>query len=162
MKYSLAALLLVMAFPAYATDDDCDHPKFVQKGCETPGPAGPPGPSGPPGPAGPPGPPGPPGEVPRAFIDETKRDLLALKDYRNHVNYRLGSFEKYLAASSALDIDLPRDKGSRLTVTGANASGTAGLGLGYAYMNEDGVALKAGVAFSGDESVTKIGVSWEF
>jgi hypothetical protein len=55
---------------------------------------------------------------------------------------------------------------SRLRVqtfqAGSNFSGTTGLGIGYAWMDEDGVALKAGVGMSGDEHVYKLGVSWEF
>lgn len=49
-----------------------------------------------------------------------------------------------------------------MTLTGSNFSGTTGVGLGYAYMDDNGVALKAGVATSGSESVVKVGVSWEF
>jgi len=67
-----------------------------------------------------------------------------------------------MAAVSALDIDLPQDRGHRITATGSRVHGTSGVGLGYAYMNEDGVALKAGFARAGGESVVKVGVSFEF
>ena len=45
---------------------------------------------------------------------------------------------------------------------GSNFAGTTGIGVGYAWMDEDGVALKAGIGASGDETVAKLGVSFEF
>jgi hypothetical protein len=100
------------------------------------------------GPQGEPGRDGKDGEVPTEWINTTNTNI-------NNVYNRFGRYEKYMAASLALDIDLPRDGGS-------NFSGTTGLGIGYAWMDEDGVALKAGVGMSGDEHVYKLGVSWEF
>jgi hypothetical protein len=67
-----------------------------------------------------------------------------------------------MAASAALDIDLPQDRGHRLTATGTRVDGRSGVGFGYAYMNEDGVAMKAGIARAGDENIVKVGVSFEF
>lgn len=132
-----------------------------------PGPMGPQGPQGERGPMGPMGPQGPQGEpgkdgkdgkdgeVPTEWINNTTNNF-------NNVYNRFGVYEKYMAASLALDIDLPRDGGHRITATGSNFSGTTGLGIGYAWMDEDGIALKAGVGMSGDEHVYKLGVSWEF
>jgi hypothetical protein len=107
------------------------------------------------GPQGEPGRDGKDGEVPTEWINTTNTNI-------NNVYTRFGRYEKYMAASLALDIDLPRDGGHRITATGSNFSGTTGLGIGYAWMDEDGVALKAGVGMSGDEHVYKLGVSWEF
>jgi hypothetical protein len=68
-----------------------------------------------------------------------------------------------MAASAALDIDLPQNGNHRLSVMGSNVSGTTGLGVGYAYRDDDGVALKLGIATSGQSTtVTQLGVSWEF
>ena len=68
-----------------------------------------------------------------------------------------------MAASAALDIDLPQSGNHRVSVMGSNVSGTTGVGVGYAYRDEDGVALKLGIATAGsDTSVVQMGVSWEF
>lgn len=46
---------------------------------------------------------------------------------------------------------------------GSNVSGTTGVGLGYAYRDDDGIALKLGIATAGDDTtVIQTGVSWEF
>jgi hypothetical protein len=99
---------------------------------------------------GPQGPQGEPGVVDYSRVNEIIE------------TYRFGRFTDYMAAATALDIDLPQDRGHRLTATGSRVGGTSGVGLGYAYMNEDGVALKAGVARAGGESVVKVGISFEF
>jgi hypothetical protein len=75
---------------------------------------------------------------------------------------KFGRFTDYMAAASALDIDLPSKGGHRITATGTRVDGTTGVGFGYAYMNENGVAFKAGVSRAGGENIAKVGVSWEF
>lgn len=46
---------------------------------------------------------------------------------------------------------------------GSNVSGTTGVGVGYAYRDEDGNALKFGIATAGESStVIQIGVSTEW
>jgi hypothetical protein len=68
-----------------------------------------------------------------------------------------------MAASAALDIDLPQNGNHRVSLMGSNVSGTTGVGVGYAYRDENGVALKLGLATAGDDtSVVQMGVSWEF
>jgi hypothetical protein len=68
-----------------------------------------------------------------------------------------------MAASAALDIDLPQNGNHRVSLMGSNVSGTTGVGVGYAYRDDDGVALKLGIATAGsDTSVVQMGVSWEF
>lgn len=177
MKFLLIILLVLFSAPAFAGgngDGECDHPVFVEVGCGEPGPAGPPGPSGPPGepgPAGPPGPQGPPGEPGPAgppgpqgpqgepgVVDYNQVTSLIDESY----SYRFGRFTDYMAAVSALDIDLPRDEGHRITATGSKVHGTTGVGIGYAYMDDKGVAFKAGIARAGDENIVKVGVSFEF
>ena len=192
MRFLLIILLVLFSTPAFAGgngDGECDHPVFIEVGCGEPGPAGPPGPSGPPGepgpagppgpsgppgepgPAGPPGPQGPPGEPGPAgppgpqgpqgepgVVDYNKVTSLIDESY----SYRFGRFTDYMAAVSALDIDLPRDEGHRITATGSKVHGTTGVGIGYAYMDDKGVAFKAGIARAGDENIVKVGVSFEF
>jgi hypothetical protein len=71
--------------------------------------------------------------------------------------------ERYLAATTSLDIDLPQNGHHRLSLMGSNVSGTTGVGVGYAYKDDDGVALKLGLATAGqDTTVVQVGVSWEF
>jgi hypothetical protein len=91
-------------------------------------------------------------------VDYTRVTKLIDESY----SYRFGRFTDYMAASAALDIDLPQDRGHRLTATGTRVDGRSGVGFGYAYMNEDGVAMKAGIARAGDENIVKVGVSFEF
>ena len=67
-----------------------------------------------------------------------------------------------MAASSALEIDLPQNGGHRVTTMLSSVDGTAGLGIGYAWMDEDGIALKAGIGTSGSETIAKVGFSMEF
>ena len=179
-----AALVVCMlfAFDAFAGgNDDCDHPVFQQNGCDdggTPGPAGPPGRAGTPGEQGPPGqdgedgqdgapgeqgPPGPPGPAGPAG-PQGEPGVVDYSEVNRIINeYRYGRYADYIAASSALDIDLPRDGGHRVTVTGSHLSGnTTGVGFGYSWMDEDGTALRIGYARAGQEEIVKLGVSFEF
>lgn len=172
-KYITVAVLLMIGFlmGTCASADEgngppCDHPNFYVKGCDYPelngedgedgqdGEQGPPGERGPRGPAGPQG---PAGEVPTEW-----KELLDRRD----VQYR-----NYLAASSVLDIDLPREYGGqRVTLTAASVFGTFGYGIGYSYMDNKGVALRLGFATSANERdgskdhevIWKGGISWEF
>ena len=172
-KLIIATIVAFLATPAFATGTDCDHPIFVFQGCQQPGPPGPPGPVGPPGeqgeqgeqgpagpqgpqgeqgpvgPAGPQGEQGPPGEIPTAWIEDTR--------------WRFGRFASDLAVVNVLDADLARTSGSRVTVTGASIHGVDALGLGYSYMNEDGVAVKIAVGVAeGSARAVKVGFSFEF
>lgn len=46
---------------------------------------------------------------------------------------------------------------------GSNVSGTSAVGVGYAYRDEDGNALKLGIATAGaDTTVIQLGVSTEW
>ena len=98
------------------------------------------------------GPPGKDGLSPAVFENQTEEFI-----------YRFNRYEKYMAAEAALDIDLPQLGNHRLSFMGANVSGSEGIGLGYAYRDENGIALKLGIATAGQSvTVTKLGVSWEF
>jgi hypothetical protein len=126
-----------------------------------PGPAGPPGEPGEPGPAGPPGPMGPQGPQGEPGGQFTQTEITRLIDESHE--YRYGKWASDLAVVNVLDVDLARESGSRVTLTGASIAGRDAVGIGYSYMNEDGVALKvaAGVA-EGHARAIKVGFSFEF
>jgi hypothetical protein len=105
------------------------------------------------GPMGPMGPQGEPGVVDMAVVNQF---------VNNTYNTRFGKYRKYMAAATALDIDLPQNGGHRVSATISDFAGTSGLGIGYAWMDEDGIALKAGIGMSGSEKVAKMGFSMEF
>jgi len=164
MKYSLIALVLVLLAPFAQADnggDPCGHPVFVTHACldskptpsdgedGAPGPAGPQGPIGPVGPQGPKGDKGDPGIVPTEWINSTL--------------YWGDRMTSYLAVVNVLDADLARVQGSRVTVTGANIAGKDAIGVGYSYMDEDGVAVKLAVGVAeGHARAVKLGFSFEF
>jgi len=151
----------------------CDHPVFQVQGCSYPtdgggvdgqdgqdgqdGEQGPPGPAGPPGPQGPQGPKGDPGEVDYA---EVNRLII------EQTSYSFSKMNSFLAASSVLDAPLPLSYGkSRLSFQGASVWGTMALGMGYSYVDEDGIGLQfAYGTSSGQDSdqVIKLGISVEF
>lgn len=180
----LLAVGLMFAVIAYANEasatgnGNCNHPRFVEVGCENggppgpqgeqgeqgpPGPAGPPGPQGeqgppgpqgeqgPPGPAGPQGERGPAGEVPTDWIMEVRTFNIELSEY--------------LAASDAIQIHLPQDQSSRFTIGAAHVNGVTGYALGYGYLCRDcerDVALTFGIGKAGSETTVKGSIGWEF
>jgi len=181
MQISFGAILLLAWFmfataPAYATGDgECDHPRFVEVGCEVPGPpgppgppgepgptgppgpAGPPGPEGPPGPAGPPGPQGPPGEVPTDWIEETR-------NYYSTVNNWYDEARDAAAAQAAMGTHLPQYSNQRLHFNAAHVEGRTGIGFGYAYMlnNENNAGLTFSMGFAGSETAARASFGFEF
>ena len=163
----LLALLPTLAF-AWG-DDDCSHPRFVEHGCGEMGEQGERGRRGPQGDTGAQGEQGErgeqgiqgetgaqgeqgiqgePGVVSTKWIDETRT-------WQNN-------WYNYSAASEAIQIHLPQEQKSRVTFGMSRAHGTSGYGLGYAYMNKDGVAFTVGLGRSGSESVGKASVGFEF
>lgn len=167
-NWMLAILMLVACSfvfaikTAWGTDwEECDHPRFVEHGCEV-GPTGPPGPAGPPGEQGPPGPQGeqgeqgergergPAGEVPTEWI--------------NNVNNLYDQSRAYLAAAAAMQVHLPQDQTSRLTITGSRVGNTTGIGAGFAYMldNDRNTALTVAVARAGGETAVSGSFGFEF
>ena len=170
MKQLLLLAFLMLPITAFATDD-CSHPVFVQVGCGEPGPAGPPGPSGPPGepgepgPQGPPGPEGPPGPAgppgPQGepgVVDYERVNRLVNETYY----HRLGDFGKTIAASEAIQIHLPQVQDHRVTFGVSSFDGHSGMGIGYAFMNEDAVAFTVGLGTAGGDTVGKASVGFEF
>lgn len=68
-----------------------------------------------------------------------------------------------MAATAALDIDLPQNGNHRLSLMGSNVSGSTGVGVGYAFRDEDGNGLKLGIATAGKSTtVIQLGVSTEW
>jgi len=91
----------------------------------------------------------------------TQTEITRLIDESHE--YRYGKWASDLAVVNVLDADLARESGSRVTFTGASIGGRDALGVGYSYMNENGVAVKvaAGVA-EGHARALKVGFSFEF
>jgi hypothetical protein len=167
---TLIALLLVGSNAyAHGNDNDCDHPQFQEVGCTYPGDQGPPGQDGqdgkdgkdgqdgedgeqgPPGPQGPQGERGPQGEP--GVVDETWiRETLSWQS----------KWHRYSAASEAIQIHLPQDQYSRVTFGMSRLYGVSGYGLGYAFKNDDGVAVTLGIGTSGSETVGKASIGFEF
>jgi len=159
-KAIIIGLVCIVAFETVKADDDSDC-RGNPHHCEgPPGPAGPPGPVGPPGepgepgppgptgPQGPAGPPGPQGEVDYTWILETRTF---------HEKYG-----RFAAAMESVQIHLPQDQHSRVTFGVGRVQGNTGLGIGYAFKNEDGLALTFGLGTSGGENVGKASVGFEF
>jgi len=136
-------------------DDECTGDPHECAGI--PGPAGPPGPQGEPGepgpqgepgPAGPPGPAGEPGIISQQWINETR--------------WRFERYGEWAAAMDAIQIHLPQDQTQRITFGASRVYGQTGVGVGYAFVNEKGVAFTAGVGTSGGETALKTSVGFEF
>ncbi len=71
-------------------------------------------------------------------------------------------YGRWAAASEAVQIYLPQDQESRITFGVGMVDGNTGLGLGYAFKNDDGVAFTLGIGTSGGEDVGKASVGFEF
>ena len=160
----LAFLVMLLMSPGWASGDDdhhthkdwdkCDHPRFVEHGCEE---GGEQGPRGPPGPKGDKGDKGDPGEVPVDWINQVTNN-------HNTVNKWYRAARDAVAAEAAMQIHLPRDQTSRVTVGVSRLNSTTGYALGYAYMfdNERNTALTAAIGVAGEETAAKISFGFEF
>ncbi len=161
IKVLLTSLLLIFPVITYA-GNDCDHPRFQEVGCSYPGDQGPPGPAGPPGEQGPPGPVGPPGprgeQGPPGEVDYTEIN----KFINNYYYSKFGEFSKDVAAMSAVQIHLPQEQDHRLTFGVSYLDSHTGMGVGYAYMNEDAIAFTVGLGTAGGDFVGKASVGFEF
>ena len=71
---------------------------------------------------------------------------------------------RYSLANDAIQMYLPQDKPSRLTIGATAYGGQLGVGLGYAYMvdDESRTAFTFGVGVSHDETAVKGSVGFEF
>lgn len=168
----ILTVALLVAIPAFADHNDKDGPGCPPghhhiESCDDGGNQGPPGPEGPPGPPGPKGDPGeqgPPGpEGPQGPQGEP-----GIVDY-SRVNRTINqtfnrSFSEYLAAMQSIQIHLPQDHHSRLTLGGSRVNGSTGVGLGYAYKfdRDDNLSLTVGVGSSGGEEVGVASLGFEF
>lgn len=184
MKTLWIVMLLALSGLTYADgpdgDEPCSHPNFVTHECLDSldldgtdgtdgidgvdgvdgadgdvglrGPEGPVGATGAIGPEGPRGKRGPEGSagtdgkdgtVPRAWYD----------DIRGH-----------MAATSAMQVFLPQDKNSRLTIGTSRVMGRTGVGVGYAYRaNDEGkTAFTLALGRANGAKVVQLGVSVEF
>lgn len=162
-KVLLLAALLCLPLTAFAGGDECN-------GCEgPPGPPGPQGEQGPPGPVGPAGPQGEqgeqgiqgiqgiPGEVPTEWITEVNNQYTTINKWTNNIR-------DAAAASAAMQVHLPQDHPSRLTVSLVDVDGQTGAGIGYAYMldNERNTAFTIAVGTSGGENAVRVSGGFEF
>jgi hypothetical protein len=157
MKYA-ALVALFLATPVYASGDHnneqepCSHPVFVTHDClaeyEThdgeDGRDGADGIDGVDGLDGRPGLDGLDGVVPQDWY------------------HKLKAYEKYNLATSAAQVYLPQDADSRITMGAASFRGKLGIGLGYAYMTEDKVALTVALGVAGSSTAAKVSVGFEF
>ena len=168
---------VLLAYATKAEAQDCTHPRFVEIGCEyaqfegkkgpkgdrgpagapgqqgPAGPQGPVGPQGPQGPAGPQGPKGDPGVVDYAQVNR----FIERNSY-----YYSRALGKTIAATEAIQIHLPQEQDHRITFGISEFDGHGGMGIGYAYMSEDAVAITVGLGTAGGETVGKASIGFEF
>lgn len=162
---------------ANASDDDDDrkcHPKY---GCEP----GPPGADGKDGEDGKDGRDGEDGADGRDGVDGMDgrdgidgingldgrdgidgMDGIVSTEWITETRYKFEKMNDYSAAMSSIQIHLPQNQRSRLTLGGATFNGSIGVGFGYAYKFDDGLALTFGVGTSGGEQVGLASVGFEF
>jgi hypothetical protein len=165
----------MFAFPAFATDwDDCDHPRFLEHGC---GYEGEDGADGMDGEDGADGADGMDGQDGRDGIDGVDgrdgidginglagADGVVDETWITETRNKYSVFRHQVAAMNAIQINLPQDASSRLTLAGSTFDGVSGIGLGYAYKmdREDNLSFTVGIGTSGGEEVGIASVGFEF
>ena len=163
----VAIAILFLAGPsAFAGGKDCDHPRFLEKGCGYEGGNGEDGADGKDGRDGIDGADGKDG---RDGIDgiDGKDGADGIVDY-NKVNKVIDesfhTWRNYAAAMQAIQIHLPQDSSQRFTLSGSSVGGTTGIGAGYAYKfdRDDNLAVTAGVGSAGGEQVGVVSIGFEF
>ncbi|MGI9293427.1 MAG: hypothetical protein ACR2PS_05540 [Pseudomonadales bacterium] len=178
----LAIILVLLAINMAVADDsdsdcryDCEGPQGPQG---DPGPQGPPGEQGPQGLRGVQGPPGVQGQVGPQGKDgldgKDGRDGMDGKvptDWITNTNKTFNIHNKWIqayrdaaAAEAAMQVHLPQNQTSRLTLGVSRLNSRSGYGIGYAYMldNERNSALTMAVGFAGDETSAKASFGFEF
>jgi hypothetical protein len=92
------------------------------------------------------------------------RDGVVSETWIKETRHNFREWGHYAAAMQAIQIHLPQDRGSRLTLAGSTINGVEGLGLGYAYKmdRDDNLAFTVGVGSSGGEEVGVASVGFEF
>ena len=145
---------------AWEDEMDCDHPRFQEVGCTYPGEQGPPGDRGPRGHQGEQGEQGIQG-----IQGERGRDGEIPNQWITNVNKWYDSAREVAAAQQAIQIHLPQDQRSRITMGLSSVGSTAGVGIGYAYMlrnDEHNGALTIGIGRAGDETAIQGSFGFEF
>ena len=161
MKFLYALLLLPML--AFGQGNDCDHPRFVEHGCEVGGADGADGADGQNGSNGADGTNGTNGTNGIDGIDGIDgRDGVVSQKWINETHNWQSKWLRYTAANEAIQIHLPQDQKSRVTFGISRVHGNSGYAIGYAYKYEDGLAFTLGLGTSGGEQVGKASVGFEF
>lgn len=158
---TLALALLLLSTSAFATDD-CDHPRFLEHGCGYEGEDGADGQDGQDGRDGVDGIDGRDGIDGINGIDG--RDGVVSETWITETRNHFETVEHYVAAMNSIQINLPQDSSSRLTLAGSTFRGATGIGLGFAYKmdREDNLAFTVGIGTSGGEQVGTASVGLEF
>jgi hypothetical protein len=177
MKKLLTALMLLFVIPnlVYGTgNDDCDHPRFLEKGCGHEGDDGEDGADGKDGRDGIDGRDGADGKDGRDGIDglngadgKDGRDGIdgeVPTEWITNVNTLFDESRDYAAAAAAMRVDLPQYQKSRLTVSSSLVNGRLGMGFGYAYMIDDDMnsGLTLSVGHAGSETAIQGSYGFEF
>jgi septal ring factor EnvC (AmiA/AmiB activator) len=166
--YGIVALIAFFAAAILATELASATCKY---GCE--GPPGPPGEQGPPGEDGKDGKDGrdgvdgidgKDGEIPTEWITEVRNYNTSTVNQFNVLNKWNKTIREAVAASASMQVNLPRDRASRMTFSVSDIDGQTGIGAGYAYMldNESNLAFTLAVGQSGNETAIRGGVGFEF
>lgn len=181
MKALWITLVLALAGPVWADgpdgDEPCSHPNFVTHECldsldfdgtdgidgvdgvdGADGMSGLRGPEGPVGATGAMGPEGPRGERgPEGSAGTDGKDGTVPTSWYNDI-------AGHMAATSAMQVFLPQDKNSRLTIGTSRIMGRTGVGVGYAYRTDDEskTAFTLALGRANGAKVVQLGVSVEF
>lgn len=169
MKGIMFVVLLLMCSVTWADKGpNCDHPNFYVKGCDYPelngnngqdgedgedgerGPMGPAGPKGDKGDKGERGDPGPAGR--------DGKDGVVPTDWYDMMR----STDKYMAAYSAIQPQLPVNGQHRVTFGMAGSHRAVGAGVSWSYLNEDNTSFTLGLGMSDDDAVAvmNFGLEW--
>ena len=89
-------------------------------------------------------------------------DGVVSEEWIKETRYFNTKYANFLAASNAIQIYLPQDQSSRLTLGVGRVGKTTGAGVGYAFKTESGVALTLGIGSAGGEEVGVASVGFEF
>ena len=180
MKKLITALMLMLIIPnsVYGSGGkDCDHPRFLEKGCGYEGGDGEDGADGKDGRDGIDGidgRDGADGKDGRDGIDglngadgKDGRDGIDGKvptEWITNVNTLFDESRDYAAAAAAMRVDLPQYQKSRLTVSSSLVNGRLGMGFGYAYMIDDEMnsGLTLSVGHAGSETAIQGSYGFEF
>jgi hypothetical protein len=91
------------------------------------------------------------------WIIETRNNFTIVNRWRHELR-------DAAAASAAMQVHLPQDQMSRLTLSISDLNNTTGYGIGYAYMldNKRNTALTLSVGHAGEETAVRGSFGFEF